>query len=273
MIFKKLSVALVIAVLLTLMVVNIAGCSGDINYAVNPVTGEETLAQVSTIDAILGGVYDGVISYGELRGYGDFGIGTFSGLDGEMLAFDGDYYQIKADGVAYPVADTLKTPFAAVTFFDVDIVGEVPVGSDWAGFQKYLDGILPTENTFYAVRVEGIFSYMKTRSVPAQEKPYPLLTEVTKNQPVFEFKDVTGTMVGFRCPPYAAGINVPGYHLHFLTEDRDAGGHVLEFTVQSATVSVDNTRDFLMILPEADSDFYGIDLTPDKQEELEEAEK
>lgn len=273
MLSRKLLVAGIVVSLLSLLALSIAGCSSDDGYARNPVAGDETLTQISTIDAILGGVYDGFISYGDLKGYGDFGIGTFDGLDGEMLAFDGDYYQVKADGIAYPVADALETPFASVTFFDVDIEGEIPAGADYAGLQEYLDSILPTENTFYAVRVDGTFSYMKTRSVPAQEKPYPPLTEVTKDQPVFEFENITGTMVGFRCPPYAAGVNVPGYHLHFLTDDKDAGGHVLEFTVRKAVVSVDNTRDFLMILPEGDSDFYSVDLTPDKQEELEEAEK
>ena len=89
----------------------------------------------------------------------------------------------------------------------------------------------PPKTCFYAVMIQGEFSYVKTRSVPAQEKPYPPLAEVTKNQPTFEFTDVTGTMVGFRCPPYVTGINVPGYHLHFLTDDRTAGGHLLEFTV------------------------------------------
>jgi acetolactate decarboxylase len=96
---------------------------------------------------------------------------------------------------------------------------------------------------------------------------------VTKNQPEFEFINESGTLVGFRCPPYAAGVNVVGYHLHFLNESRNAGGHVLEFTVENGTVKIDNTRYFLMILPGETSDFYNIDLSPDNQEELELAEK
>ncbi|MFH1775348.1 MAG: acetolactate decarboxylase [Chloroflexota bacterium] len=233
----------------------------------------ETLAQVSTIDALLDGAYDGVMTIGTLKGYGDFGIGTFTGLDGEMLAFNGDYYQVRADGIAYAVSDAVGTPFAAVTFFDVDREEPLPQGVDYEHLEEFLDGLLPTDNIFYAIRIDGTFSYMKTRSVPGQQKPYPPLAEVTKNQPTFEFNDVAGTMVGFRCPAYVGGVNVPGYHLHFLTTGGNAGGHVLEFEISEAVASIDDTSEFLMILPGADSDFYKADLTRDKQEELEKVEK
>ncbi|OGN99362.1 MAG: alpha-acetolactate decarboxylase [Chloroflexi bacterium RBG_13_51_18] len=244
-----------------------------VQYADNPIAGRETLTQISTIDAILNGVYDGVVTYGVLKGYGDFGIGTFKALDGEMLAFDSVFYQIKADGIAYVVADEMETPFASMTFFDADYSGNLPQGLDFTQLQEYLDSILPSENEFYAIKIEGTFSYMKTRSVPAQEKPYPPLVEVTKNQPVFEFENVAGTLVGFRSPPYVAGVNVPGYHLHFLTADKKAGGHVLDFIIEQADVAIDYTADFMMILPGEGSDFYRIDLTPNKHEELEQAEK
>jgi len=215
--------------LLCLLFTAVTGCSTDSSlskYADNPVAQRETLTQISTIDAILSGVYDGVLTYGSLKEYGDFGIGTFAGLDGEMVGLDGDFYQVKADGIAYPVSDSLETPFACVTFFDVDREEQLPRGTDYAQLE-----------------------------------------------PVFEFRSVEGTIVGFRCPAYVAGVNVVGYHLHFLTKHKDAGGHVLEFTVEEAIAYVDYTSEFLMILPDEDSDFYHIDLTPDKQEDLEQAEK
>lgn len=180
---------------------------------------------------------------------------------------------MKADGIAYPVADSMETPFASVTFFDVDREEQLPQGMNYEQVEEFLDGLLPTDNIFYAIKIEGTFRYMKTRSVPGQQKPYPPLVEVAKNQPTFEFNDVEGTIVGFRCPPYVAGVNVPGYHLHFLSKGRDAGGHILEFEVADAVASVDYTSQFLMILPGEDSDFYNIDLSQDKQEELEKAER
>ncbi|MBN1162091.1 MAG: acetolactate decarboxylase [Dehalococcoidales bacterium] len=247
--------------------------AGPAEYADNPIAARETMTQISTIDALLNGVYDGVMTYGVLKEYGDFGIGTFKALDGEMLAFDREFYQVKADGIAYPVTDDMETPFAMVTFFDIDYSGELAQGLNYASLQEYLDGILPSINTFCAIKIEGTFSYMKTRSVPAQQKPYPPLVEVTKNQPVFEFEQVEGTLVGFRSPPFIIGLNMPGYHLHFLTKDKDTGGHVLEFIIGQADVFIDYTPDFMMILPGMDSDFYQIDLTPDNQDELEQAEK
>jgi acetolactate decarboxylase len=266
--------ALLLVICLLLAV--IAGCSsppGSAQYAENPIAGRETLTQVSTINALMAGVYDGVISSGQLKGYGDFGIGTFEALDGEMVILDGQIYQVKADGVAYPVPDSLGVPFAAVTFFDSDREETIASGIDYSRFQTFLDEIIPSNNIFYAVKLEGNFSYVKTRSVPRQEKPYPVLADVTQKQSIFEFTNVSGTIVGFRCPQYVNGVNVPGYHLHFLTSDRKAGGHVLDFTVKEAVTSVDYTSDFLMILPGKESDFYKLDLSGDNQGELEKVEK
>jgi len=235
---------------------------------------QEALTQISTIGALLNGVYEGVISYGELKEYGDFGIGTFEELDGEMIALNGDFYQVKADGVAYKVQDSMKTPFACVTFFDIDKEAELAGGMDYADIQELIDSLIPTENIFYAIKISGTFSYMKTRSVPRQAKPYPPLVEVTESQPIFEFDDVKGTIVGFRSPPYVAcGLNVPGYHLHFITEDRNAGGHLLEVEVKEANISLDYTSKLFMILPGQSSDFYQVDLTKVEQEELEKAER
>jgi acetolactate decarboxylase len=261
---------------LCLFFITTTGCSTSTTpggYANNPIAERETLVQISTIDALLGGVYDGVVTFGTLKEYGDFGIGTFEGLDGEMVGFDGNFYQVKADGIAYPVSDSMETPFASVTFFDADYQEKLPWGIDYQQLREFLDEILPTGNIFYAVKIEGTFSYMKTRSVPGQQKPYPPLVEVTKSQPTFEFTDVEGVIVGFRCPAYVAAVNVPGYHLHFLTNDNSAGGHILEFQVKEAVAYVDYTSEFLMILPGSDSDFYKIDLTQEKQEELEQVEK
>ena len=142
-----------------------------------------------------------------------------------------------------------------MTFFDSDKELELAQGMNFTELQVFLDDNLPTENIFYAIKISGTFSYMKTRSVPGQQKPYPPLVEVTANQPVFELNDVKGTIVGFRSPPYAAGVNVPGYHLHFLTEDASAGGHILDFTVEKATAFIDNTSGFYMVLPGEGSDF------------------
>jgi len=166
----------------------------------------------------------------------------------------------------------MTAPFACVLFFDRD--QELPVwdGMNYTEFRDYMGGSVREKNIFHAVRMDGTFEYVKTRSVPGQEKPYPPLVEVTANQPTFEFTDVNGTIVGFYCPDYVEGLNVPGYHLHFITEDRTGGGHVLEFIVRDALLSIDHTSELHIILPNTD-EFNRLDLTESKKEELEEAEK
>lgn len=229
----------------------------------------DTLVQVATIDALLGGLYDGVATVGALKGYGDFGIGTFDALDGEMIVLDGQVYRVGADGRAVIVPDEETTPFAAVTFFAPDREIPVPSGTDLESFPSLVD---PSANLFHAFLLEGRFKAVRTRSVPEQGKPYRPLVEVVKNQPLFDFQDVEGVLVGFYCPPFVKGINVPGYHLHFLTADRSAGGHVLGFTVDQATLKVDTLNRFVLHLPESEA-FAGADLQKDREEELERVEK
>jgi acetolactate decarboxylase len=233
----------------------------------------DTLFQVSTINALLNGDYHGAMTFGDLKRYGDFGIGTFDGLDGEMIGLEGRFYQIKADGVAYPVLNSMTTPFAVVTVFDVDKTLSLPGPLDYEGLQRTVDGLIPDKTIFYAIRVEGTFTYIKTRSVPKQKEPYPPLVEAVKNQTVFEFHDVKGTIVGFWCPDAAKGVNVPGYHLHFLTADRKAGGHLLACQLQQGTIAVDYTSDFYMVLPQHDRVSPKPDLTQDRSAELKKVEQ
>ena len=249
------------------------GCAGPGEATPEAVPPREVLTQVSTLQALLDGVYDGVMPVGILKQKGDLGIGTLEGLDGELIILDGAAYQVQADGKVYAVSDDQKTPFASVTYFDADRTAALEPDMDFAEMQQFLGEWLPTENLFYAVKIEGTFSYVKTRAVPGQSKPYPPFLEVTRHQPEFEFTEVSGTIVGFRYPPYVSGVNMVGYHLHFLTDDKSAGGHLMDLEVKEGTVSIDDTPGFLMVLPDEGSDFYQIDLSDDRQEQLEEAEK
>jgi acetolactate decarboxylase len=232
----------------------------------------DVLFQASTIDALLVGVYEGDMTFAELKRHGDFGLGTFNNLDGEMIALDGKFYQVKDDGIAYPVEDSMKTPFSVVTFFEPDESFDMDEKLNDAQLKKYLDGRIPTENIFYAFKIEGIFGYVKTRSVPAQKKPYPALVEAVKHQSVFELHDVKGTIVGFRTPGFVKGVNVPGYHLHFITEDRKAGGHVLAFRVENACIKTDSMSELCVVLPKS-AGFAEADLTKEQHGELEAVEK
>ena len=233
---------------------------------------DDVLFQVSTIDALMQGVFDGFYSFNDLMARGDFGIGTFDALDGEMVALDGEYYQVRADGVAYPVQGDMTAPFATVTRFEADQTAALENASNFTELARQIDRHLPSPNAFYALRIDGTFPYVQTRSVPAQKRPYPRLVEAVENQSVFNFTNVTGSVVGIWSPDFVKGVNVPGYHLHFITEDRKAGGHILEIQVANATAQMDVTAGFAMQLPSS-GDFYNVNLSGDLQEELERIEK
>jgi acetolactate decarboxylase len=228
--------------------------------------------QVSTIGALAQGVYGGEITCGELREHGDFGIGTFDRLDGEMILADGAIYQARADGSVRTPDDLVRVPFAAVTFFTPDRTSILSRNLDLEGLERALDGLLPTENIFYAVKVEGNFQYVKTRSVPAQDKPYRPLTEAVKEQRTCEFNNTEGVLVGLRCPAYMKEINVPAYHFHFITRDRRAGGHMLECRVEGAQVAIDEASEFHMVLPRG-NEFYRAQLGADAQSVVDRIEK
>ena len=208
-----------------------------------------TLFQTSTIDVLLDGSYDGDVSFAELADRGDFGLGTLNALDGEMIALDGRFYQVRADGRAYPVDGQAMTPFAVVTVFEPDTSQTLTAPMDFRGLCEYLDGVIGDESGCCAIRVDGHFDWVKTRSVPRQRKPYPPLVEVVANQPTFELRDVQGSLIGFRFPHYVQGINVAGYHFHFVTDDRSAGGHVLDCRLTRCELSIDHEADLQLELP------------------------
>ena len=232
----------------------------------------DIIFQTSTINALLEKVFKGNLSFKELKTHGDFGIGTFNDLDGEMIALDNKFYQIKADGKVYSVKDSQFTPFSVVTFFESDSVINTKEKLNYSDLKQYLDNRLPTQNIFYAIKIDGTFKYVKTRSVPKQKKPYPGIAAIIKNQPIFEFENIKGTMVGFRLPKYMHGINVPGYHLHFITSDKTAGGHVLDCQLLNVKIDIDYTSKSYMMLPELD-DFYSADLSKEKPIDINKVEK
>jgi len=248
--------------------VNVLASAGK---AVKGQNDDDILFQVSIIDGLMQGVYDGFFPLEDLRNHGDFGIGTFDSLDGEMVALDGEYYQVKTDGVAYLVGGNETTPFSTVTFFHVDEAAAIHNAENMTELSLQIDEILPSKNVFYALRIDGTFPYVKTRSVPRQDRPYLRLVDAIKNQTVFEMENVTGTVVGIWAPHFSEGLNVPGYHLHFITADRRAGGHILDIAVDEGEVLLDITSGFAMELPK-EGDFYSVDLSKDLQSELEKVE-
>lgn len=206
------------------------------------------LFQASTIGALMEGRFEGDLSVAELARQGDLGLGTFDHLDGEMIVVDGRVLRAGADGGVSDADPSGRTPFAVVVEFEAAV--ELECGEiDHAGMLDAIERAIPAGTTTCAIRVDGEFDLVRARSVPRQEPPYRSLTEVARDQRVFEFEGAAGTMVGFRFPDHAAGIELPGFHLHFVTDDRSRGGHVLDSRVTRARIGLDPAATLRVELP------------------------
>jgi acetolactate decarboxylase len=208
------------------------------------------LFQASTIGALLDGAYEGDVSFAQLAEHGDLGLGTFNALDGEMIALEGGFYRADVDGRVSEVDPETLTPFAAVTWFEPEIEHEIEAPLDHENLLGELIGLVGDAGSSFAVRIDGDFELVHARSVPRQTPPYRGLAEVAAaEQHVFDLDDVSGAMVGFRFPDYADGVEVTGYHLHFITDERDRGGHVLDCRIRSGVARIDLASDLHVELP------------------------
>jgi len=222
------------------------------------------------VNALVQGYYQQNTTVAEIEGHGDFGLGTFNNLDGEMVILDNVVYQVKSDGSTTTVRDEEETPFACVTFFSPDTMEDIDGGLMKVSLEELLSNLIPSPNMLYAIKIEGEFEYIKTRSVPRQENYRPLV-EVAREQPTFEYRDIRGTLGGFFTPQFMGSLNVPGYHLHFISEDLTRGGHLLECRYKLISIGLQHIPKLEVGLP-LTIDYMTADLDTDVRKELEEAE-
>ncbi|WP_345977821.1 acetolactate decarboxylase [Sulfurimonas sp. HSL3-7] len=223
------------------------------------------------VNALVEGLYEENIPFTEVKRHGDFGLGTFDDLDGEMVMLGGRIYQITADGEASEVSEGLHTPFAVVTFFEPTFSTAFDEAMAYETFLKHLESLLPSPNLFYAIRVTGRFSHVKARSV-AKQHNYRPLDEAAHEQHTFDFEDAEGCLAGFFTPAFMASLNVPGLHLHFLTSDRRRGGHLLSCRPETVIVEIQVIHALELSLPMT-HDYLTRDFSRDTSAALEEAEK
>jgi len=241
---RTIARGLLLSALLPAVLVALAGCTAL------PTPGQE-VTQISTYPALEMGLYDGNVTYAQLPQAGNFGIGTFDGMDGEMVALDGQIYQARSDGSVRRADQTLETPFATVTFFTAEqrLQPDEPLAS-YDQLKAYLARVAPPANRPYAIRIDGMFPYIKIRSVPRQSEPYPPLADVVAQQVTWERKDMRGTLVGYWFPEYLSALVAPGYHLHFISDDRQVAGHLLECSLDGATVAIDYLDQVTLRIPQ-----------------------
>lgn len=199
----------------------------------------DVIYQVATLNSLLKRKFEGTETVGGLMRRGTLGLGTVSQLDGEMVIVDGTAYAVRDDGTTDKLDEGTRVPFGVVTSFDVDTTLTLNNVESFADFQSRLDEKLPSMNQLYALRVTGEFDYLQTRSVTAQQPPYPTLENVIANQTRFTFEGTAGTIVGFHVPDVFEGVNAVGCHAHFVTTSRDGGGHLLDVRSSELKVQID----------------------------------
>lgn len=223
------------------------------------------------VNAIVEGIYEEHIPFSEIKRHGDFGLGTFDMLDGEMVMLDGRIFQMTADGCVQEVGDDMLTPFACVTFFQPERYLELNDEMSYDDLLNRLQVDLPSPNIFYAFRITGEFAHMKVRSVPKSECYIPLV-EIAKEQPIFEFSDIRGTLAGFYTPDFMASVSVPGMHLHFLSDDLAHVGHLLSCRPRRARIEIQPIHTVELALPTTPY-YLGWNFRRDVTSDLEKAEK
>jgi acetolactate decarboxylase len=219
--------------------------------ALRPDARRHELFQTSTIEALLGGAFDGDVSLSEILQHGDLGLGTLNGLDGELIVIDGQAWKANRDCMLINAPGSSKTPYAVVVPFSpgppVNLRGPLLYATFGEAVGHRLQGTIRP----VAVRIDGRFDHVRVRSVPRQRRPYPQLAEALAQQRVSDLRDVPGTMVGFGFPDALDGIEMIGWHLHFASDARTRGGHVLDFALRDGIAYLDDATELQVELPPA----------------------
>jgi acetolactate decarboxylase len=230
-----------------------------------------TLFQVSISGALVAGVYDREVSVRSILQHGDFGLGTFANLDGEMVILDGRVYQVEGTGRVSEANRDAGAPFAVVTRFSPQIDVETQPVVSFKDLEDRCDRYRSSGNIFYAVRLDGHFNRVRTRAVNPPQ-PGTRLVDAAKAQSEFNFADIDGTLVGLWSPGFSSAFSISGYHFHFLSRDRQHGGHLLDVEAGPLRLKVEALTDFHLALPESEA-FLKADLSKNTAEELAYAEQ
>lgn len=220
-------------------------------FATTPSSAQDhdTITQYSTLDALIAGLYDGPMTVGELAAHGELGLGTYNALDGEMIVLDGIFWRAGHDGTVEAMPSETETPFAVLTYFEVDDWFALPQGLDMAGLGAVLSERAGPSNVPIAIRLDGTFSSLTYRAPARQTKPYPPLGTALEDQTVWTAENIEATLVGFWFPDWLGHVNAPGWHLHFISADKSRAGHVLELETEMGVASLDPSPGLTILMP------------------------
>lgn len=197
------------------------------------------------------GRFEGVVTIRELREHGRFGLGQYEALDGEVIVWDGQFYRATGNGRVRFADDSDRLCFAQVSDFNPQRRLDAPPRITFDTIKPFLEAVQGTRNTFFALTIEGFFESVTATAYHPQTEPYPPPANISPQ--VFEFSQVEGRLIVFYSPPYMRDVGIPGYHFHFLSQDRAGGGHVTAFTLSQGTIALEEINRFLLDIPTTDA--------------------
>ncbi len=237
---------------------------------------QNTMYQVSTLQALSMGYTRPVVTVGELLEHGNIGLGTFEGVNGEMILIDGHCYRADEEGNVVEIPSGTGVPFASVTFLQDERRTVLPASGTADALKQMLDKIIEEWfglNSMHMIRIDGFFKEIQARSENAYFSQHISLKDIlSETQKSFVFSNIPGTLVCVYYPDYMAGINAAGWHLHFISEDRTLGGHVFDLYMQSGKAVVDKIQRLAIQLPTEPS-FDTYSLTEASQQEIKQVEQ
>ena len=235
---------------------------------------KDTIYQVALLQSLTMGYFDGSVTVKQLKTHGDTGIGTFEGLNGEMIVLDGVVYRANQDCKINIMRDNDTVPFSNVTFFEKDFAVKLNNVADKETLEKILNEQVDKHgrNSFYMIKLSGTFKSILVRSEAGAKEPYPTLVEALKTQNELTLENVDGTIVGLYCPDYMSSLNSTGWHFHFITADKKLGGHVLGLNLANGEAQFDKTDALNMNIP-TKTNFHELNFNQDLQEDIRKAEK
>ncbi|MCX2477318.1 acetolactate decarboxylase [Pedobacter sp. MC2016-05] len=221
---------------------------------------QDEVFHYSTMEAMRNAVYSGNMAIGEIKDKGDFGLGTYNLLDGELIALDGVFYRVASNGKIEQASPERQIPFASVTFFQQDTLIALSNVKDFEELQNAISQALPSANHFYAIRIHLTFDTVVTGGA-SRVKPHETkgIAEFMPSRPLYKTSQKTGTIIGFYCPPFIGGVDLSPFHFHFISDDRTYGGHLISGSFKANAkieVQLDEKEDYKIVLPSVQNEGY-----------------
>lgn len=231
------------------------------------------LYNYGVINAFIGGLYRGTLPIKDLKLKGDFGLGAPDMLNGELTIINGKAYQTLATGETVELDNNHLTSFASVTFFRADTTFVQKSIANKSTILNTIEKTLSSKNKMYAIKISGNFDHIKTRAFPPVENdPFPKLVDILNKQQFFEYENTNGALIGFFLPSYLNGINAGGFHFHFLSNDKQQGGHILEFNGKDLKIEIATLKTFEFDTPN-DKEFKDFEFSQAENESLRKVEQ